>query len=352
MTRYYTNNSTTLTGTFVSSGSDHATLVFVCLGVTSFDNYQKYIWLALRQARLIAPTLHIVVISHANQSSIVYKQLRELNTTFVAYEDLLKHSGILLVEFHRTFFVQGNMEPDGNRMFVQHTSERLLVLHAYMNATNTLDVFHIENDNMLYIDPNELIARFYACDVKFAIPKAAEHTAVTSFLYARSAVEIEHFVRFMIEVFRLGRKKAIDFLNTSWINDMTIAGRYLDLYAMNDSQSRESGIFELPTQFSGDFCLNKARKEPFIIFDACVLGQYYGGRFSVPGIPYWESSRLVDPRGQILDWRRYTGSFRVPFIRELRIVNLHVHSKVLTSFESNRDDQPTGKPSNRTLPKL
>jgi hypothetical protein len=326
----------------INNASQEPTLVFVCIGEHSFTNYQKYIWVALEQARLIEPILSIVVILNSEQPVHVYERLRQSNINPVIYDELLVKNGLLIHEFRRLFFVQGSMEPDGNNMFVQYTTERLLAVHAYMNMTRKWNVFHMENDNMLYVSLKDLLSHMRACDVHLGLPKAALHTAVTSFVYARNPYALEHFVRYTIEIFRLGRQNAIDFLNTTWINDMTIAGRYLDLYAATEDQSRLTGVFELPSQFTDNFCLSRVQAGNPIIFDACVLGQYFGGSYSMPDIPYWEPTRLIDPRGHELIWKKFGHQRRVPFIFGFQIVNIHVHSKQLERFSSNGTNQPTG----------
>ena len=319
-----------------------STLVFVCLGKDCFTKHQKYIWKALEQARLVEVNLPIVVILNSDQPGIVQKQLNRLNVTSVTYEDLLINSSMLMSEFRRAFFVQGPMVPDGNKNFVQYAIERLLTLHAYMNMTRRLNVFHLENDNMLYMNLSDLLSRMQACHVRLAFPKAASHRAITSFVYSRSSHDLEHFVRYVIQIFRLGRTEAIKLLKTSWINDMTIGAHYLSLYAATAEQSKLDGIFELPSQFTSDSCLNGSPAKTQIIFDSCVLGQYFGGRYSRPEIPFWDSTHTLDPRGHLLIWKKLDHRRRVPFILGFRIVNIHVHSKHLEQFSSVAKDPPTG----------
>ncbi len=51
-----------------------------------------------------------------------------------------------------------------------------------MNHTGVSNVFHIENDNMLYVDLYRLAQRMLVCDVRFAFPKAEKDQAVLSFV--------------------------------------------------------------------------------------------------------------------------------------------------------------------------
>ena len=322
--------------------SQEPTLVFVCLGKDCFTKYQRYIWTALEQARLVEVNLPIVVILNSGQPVTVQKQLNRLNVTSVIYEDLLVNNSMLISEFHRAFFVQGQMVPDGNKDFVQYTIQRLLALHTYMNMTRRLNVFHLENDNMLYMNLSDLLPRMHTCHVRLAFPKAASGRAITSFVYARSSYDLEHFVRHVIQIFRLGRTEAIKLLKTNWINDMTIGAHYLSLYAATAEQSRLTGIFELPSHFTSNSCFNENPDKSVIIFDSCVLGQYFGGRYSRPEIPFWDSTYAVDPRGHLLIWKKLDHRRRVPFILGFRIVNIHVHSKRLERFSSVAMNPPTG----------
>lgn len=321
------------------------TLIFTCIGEQAFTKFQPYIWESLRQARLTNPNVSIVVIlSKKAFDQSIHHKLSSLRVMSVIHDNLVE-SNLLLQEFRKIFFVKGSMTPDGNKYFVQFAVERLLSVYAYMNYSGISNVFHIENDNMLYVDLFKLSERMNTCGVKFAIPRAAVNQAVTSFIYVQTSKSMEHFIEWCVNIFRLGPDKAVQYLKTEWINDMTLGAQYLRLYVSSDVV----GVYELPTRFytkSENCCLcylSKDYSEP-IIFDACVLGQYFGGTFGRPNVPHWEENRLVDPRGDILDWQENTeNKLKRPYIRGRHIVNIHVHSKQLEKFSSSGVKQMTGK---------
>jgi len=319
-------------------------LIFTCLGSSGFTKHQIYIWKSISQARVINPKIRIVLIlsKHAFDSSIAQK-LRYLNVTPEINDDIT-FDDPLIQDFHRFFFVETLMEPGGNKQFVQFTLERLFSIHAYMKRNTQIPVFHIENDNMLYVNLRKLSKRMDECGVNLAVPKAAMNQAVVSFIYIRNAHVLEQFIKWCIRVFQLGRPNAIKFLNTSFINDMTLTARYLELRGSTDKQSKLSGVYELPTRFTDELqecCLCFLDNGP-IIFDACVLGQYFGGTYAKPNASHWEPTRLLDPRGETLSWRSLNSKIRVPFIRNQRIANIHVHSKRLEDFSSLGNRQTTG----------
>ena len=312
------------------------TLILTCIGEEAFDKYQPYIWYSLTQARMTNPNVSIVVIlSRTAYRKSIRQRLSALKITSIFHDDLIGTNS-LLQDFRKVFFVKGLMVPGGNKHFVQFAVERLLSVYAYMNYTGVSNVFHIENDNMLYIDLPRLSERMKICGVRFAFPRAAINQAVTSFIYAETSQAIEHFVRWCVNVFKLGPDMAAKYLNTTWINDMTLGAHYLRLYVSPNT----AGVFELPTRFhakSENCCLcylSRDSREQ-IIFDACVIGQYFGGTFSRPNQTHWEENRLFDPRGTVLRWHQDSrDKLKRPFIRDIRIVNIHVHSKQLEQFSS------------------
>lgn len=314
------------------------TLIFTCLGTHAFTKYQTYIWQALQQAQLTNPSIPLVVI--LNKDAYVNSTFRKLHYSkikTVLVEDLLE-SNTLLQEFRRLYFESGGMTPDGNRNFVQYVLERLLVLYAYINQTGLTNIFHLENDNMLYGNLYQLAVQMHVCNVSLGIARAARSQAIASFVFIRNGKAIEHFVRWFLNVFKMGPKKAIEFMGTPSINDMTLGARYLRLFAASPQQSLKTGVFELPTSFYFDIepcCLCHIHSNNPVIFDACVLGQYFGGTHARPDSPHWERNRLVDPRGLLIEWRNSDeDNLRRPYIKNIQIINLHVHSKKLYKFSS------------------
>jgi hypothetical protein len=339
-----------------SYSKNQPTLVYTCLGQEAFTKHQPYIWESLRQARLITGfSLSIVVImSRHSQTSNIQSGMNQLNVTTIIYEDLLlmnNASFALVSDFRQAFFIQGGMTPNGNVDFNQLTTERLFALYAYMTVNRKSNVFHIENDNMLYYDLTDLMHRMHACCVYLGLTRASLTQVVFSFLYVRSASILEHFLRFTIEVFRLGRTKAMDYLKTEWINDMTITSQYLDLFAATPEMSKLNGISQLPITFNSTNCClcTSNNNAETIIFDARTLGQYFGGDYWHPNVSFWWRNDFIDPRGKLLVWTKTQKGLLIPFIKDKRIVNLHVHSKQLERFSSRNDNQPTGKGYNFTI---
>lgn len=104
---------------------------------------------------------------------------------------------------------------------------------------------------------------------------------------------------------------------------------------------------------SQDSCLFKYRP---MLFDSATIGQYFGGTElspHPPSPPWTEANRLWQLHGKTMVWKRSqvkvlattsssssSGSFsgttltiRQPYIDDIPVVNIHIHSKVFNNFD-------------------
>ena len=335
----------------VCEATSKSSIVYVNLG-PSFE-YQNYIWISIRQARLFNPCTPIFLICslEALSTADIQDEIASCRVQTVDYASLTNE---LLTMFRQKFFVQGAMNPDGNVKFNQYTSERLLAVWALMDKFRLQNVIHLENDNMLYSSASDLVFAMQTCDVHLAVPFPSVGIAVVGIAYIRDADALEPFIRFVMRVFAMQPSEAVDYLGTEYVNDMSLLGKFYRENTLSklvaelpskiyEGRARQlngsqEGQFLEPLTFREDHphsCIAEAL--PATIFDSCVLGQFYGGAFGQPGNQWWEDRRQFDPRGKQLWWRVAqvdNREIRLPYVDELRIHNLHVHSKLLQNFAS------------------
>jgi len=316
--------------TLTKSDSD-AVLVYTNLG-DSF-HHQFYIWTSIEQSRKFNPNLEIyLILSKKAVSPEVRNKILQYRLRLFFYDEA---SDPIIDEFKSNFFIQGNMVPiDGNTNFVQYTTERLIYIYVLMKNLGLKNVFHMENDNLLYINLNELLKSFQACKLNFGVPFAAKGQAVVSVLFIRDEQYLKDFIQYVISIFKMGRQKAQELLHTSYINDMTITYAYF--------VDKRGDIAELPDKFykRGENCIWDNAK---IIIDACVLGQWFAGTHTNPSGHHYEDNRLVDPRQSQLVWKNSKFGFKELYLRnaeygEIRVVNMHIHSKELEKYISKQND--------------
>ena len=329
----------------------NGSIVYSNLG-SSFE-YQSYIWVSIRQARLFNPCapIYLICSSEALLEATAREEIASSRVQAVEYESLANE---VLDSFRQSFFVQGTMTPDGNTQFNQFTSERLLAVWALMDKLQLRDVIHLENDNLLYSSASDVVSAMQTCDVHLAIPFVSVRLAVVGIAYIQAADALLPFIKFAINVFEMQPQKAVEYLKTDWVNDMSLLGAFFhenvlsmfiseiptkvyDVRGRDQNASRDEHFLE-PLPFREDHPYNCiAEALPRTIFDSCVLGQFFGGTFGEPGKQFWQEGRQYDPRGKQLWWHTtQLGNYqiRVPYLDNLRIHNLHVHSKLLQNFTS------------------
>ncbi|GFH29876.1 uncharacterized protein HaLaN_28619 [Haematococcus lacustris] len=112
-------------------------------------------------------------------------------------------------DFAHLFYVVGKMTPDGNKNFNLFTTQRFFALHWFMATTNYTDVFHIENDNLVYMNLLRLVPHMHACGVGLTWPYVSATEAVPGFVYLRSAEDLLHLLQYITKIFSMRRKDAI-----------------------------------------------------------------------------------------------------------------------------------------------
>ncbi len=329
----------------------NGSIIYSNLG-SSFE-YQSYIWVSIRQARLFNPCTPIYLIC-SSEALLPASVSEEIVSSRVQTVDYASLSNEVLSTFRQKNYIQGTMSPDGNDKFNQYTSERLLAVWALMDKLQLRDVIHLENDNMLYSAVSDLVSAMHTCDVHLAIPFPSVGLAVVGIAFIRAADALEPFIRFAISVFDMQPPKAIEYLGTEWINDMSLLGKFYHENVLStfvseiptkayEARTRHlnasrDGYFLEPLPFReghAHSCIAEAL--PSTIFDSCVLGQYFGGTYGNPEKQHYQEGRQYDPRGKQLWWRTAgveTHQVWVPYVDNLRIHNLHIHSKLLQNYTS------------------
>ncbi|RKP20319.1 hypothetical protein ROZALSC1DRAFT_28182 [Rozella allomycis CSF55] len=310
-------------------------LVYTVLGTTI--KYQYYIWQSIKQARVLNPFNRIIVIFHLegyeNSKTEIEQNQKEFNFEIVFYDDLAKTSK-LIEEFRSNFFVLADMVPiDGNKDFVRFTTERLIILNELALSYNLKNVFHLENDNMMYIEMKDMIPYFETCNIGVAIPIIDVNQAAVSIIYFREAKDIESLGQFIISMYKKGRAGLEDYMKTNAINDMTLVYKYLSEVNKSETNRR---VTTFPTWIikENDNCLWNEKK---VIYDGAAIGQYFGGTHVDPHARWYEPQRpFKELKGKILIWKPCFSnkSAFCPWIDDRLVVNLHIHSKQLQRFYS------------------
>ena len=218
----------------------------------------------------------------------------------------------------------------GRNDFWTITATRFIYIENCMRERMMINVVHFENDVLIYFDINKFKPqfRFYPT---LAITPGGPDKFITGFMVIKNYKELQYMTTHFISILKdhgvQGVKKQY---NLDMVNEMTLMHAY---------NSDTSSIFPLPTlpfgMWSSHFYLYKS------IFDPASWGQFVGG--TTDGIPgakpkdhYIGQLLLQHPEYTVI-WKEEEKG-KVPYFKydgeEVRINNLHIHSKNLHLYTS------------------
>lgn len=293
----------------------------------------NYLYIAIEQARLFNPAADIYLV--ANKVAITEensKALENISAKVVFCENLRKSVS------HKKFLQSSILDTSFREGFWRNATERFYYLEELIVQHDLKNVFHLENDNMLYVDLSSLISTFSHYKGIAAVFDNDDR-CIPSFLYVAQSTALTKLVEFCAQKAKSGH------------NDM-------EIIALFKKVNKEEVIDCLPivvpaykNKFglrspSGKVVAYDAMYYKYIdefdsIFDAAAIGQYLGGLDPIHGektVGFINESCIFNPSFFSYEWITDNQNRKVPFAvfegKKFRINNLHIHSKRLISFKS------------------
>lgn len=297
-------------------------IVFVHAG----PRLPAHVEVALFQARLFNPDCPIYLLANQSALNNFHPQDGSINATYVPLESL-----------HRTrahnMWSQNLIIRDWNLY-----SERFLYLHDFMQQYQLENVFHMEHDNMIYVNLETLLPIFLNNYKGLGITFDNDEHCVCGFMYIRDRAIMEDFAQFFA-----------DHAHIDW-SDMEVPVRfksargaqktvsYLPIVVeeyVNDHRNLKS-YHNNTTTMPYRYCQNFDQFQS--VFDAAALGQFLVGTHREFPAGFINERCLFSPLSFTYEWRLDEQNRRIPYLiyknKRYRINNLHVHSKNLAAFSS------------------
>jgi len=299
-------------------------LVFVHLG----DTLPAYLEDAVWQARLFNPNTDIYVIADNNA---LQKPHNLHEYAHVILTQMLKPS-----EQHVLFLRNLKLDKRDRRVLGACAIERFLYLHDFMLQYDVQDVFHLENDNLLFFDLNELLSVFKQNYSGIAATFDNDMRCIPGFVYVANKETMAHLADFFaknimsrlsdMHVLGLYKKRYPELIKTLPI----VPAAYHKAYLLKSATGLKT---QGPEAYSAHIDKFKS------LFDAAALGQYLGGTNCPNPVPgFINESCLFNPARFKYAFKIDALGRRVPYLvfhdNTYRINNLHVHCKKLTKFLS------------------
>ena len=218
--------------------------------------------------------------------------------------------------------------------FWRYSTERLFALHAFLDENSLTEVFHFENDVLIFTDLQRLapaVSRLYS---HLAITPLSDTAVTTGMLYIKDPSSLEHLCSSILEQLVTGSTRQTVETYGGMVNDMTL---------MHDYRMRHGpeNLGLLPILPRGPY--SDGARDLGGIFDPASWGQYVDGtptpHNQPPGFTdreHFIGKELLGKRHEII-WRNTNGSHGEPFVvtddtTTTKLMTLHVHSKRLERY--------------------
>jgi hypothetical protein len=213
------------------------------------------------------------------------------------------------------------------------TALRLIYIENFMKQNKMINVCHFENDVLLYFNIKELHGKFIKLYPNLAITVGGPDKCITGFMFIKSYKDLELMTQFFVEMLQLGKNEVIKRYGMDMVNEMTLIRAY--------SKDYPEAIKFLPILPFGEFSNNY--NEFNSIFDPASWGQFVGGNIQEkkPGLKpedHYIGQLLREHLGYDVVWHWDDEKRLIPYFRfnkqEVKINNLHIHSKNLSKYMS------------------
>lgn len=214
------------------------------------------------------------------------------------------------------------------------TALRLIYIENLMCKYKLKHVYHFENDIMLYQDISTLHPKISQLYSQMAITVGGPDKCMTGFMYISSYKSLEHMTKFFIDLLhKYDKKKLVSMYKMDMVNEMTLMRAY--------SKEFPENLQFLPILPFGEWSTNFTEFNS--IFDPASWGQFVGGNAQQkvpeckPEDHYIGQLLRANPEYTVM-WKTIDNRL-IPHFKygnhEVRINNLHIHSKALHLYKSN-----------------
>jgi len=305
------------------------------------DSIPLYIHDCVKQIRLWNFSTPIYIILNTVQNNIDF-----WNNLVKNYSVILVLTNSLAPTQHHTFF-NNNFQGDTQfrKGYWKHVKERFYFIEELMIRDNLIDVISMEYDVLLYVDFTTLINKCKTSSQTLRMVRDNDLRGHPAFLYIPNYNMISHFNMFLTSI-----------VNTK-LEDMQSLAAYANTYSDKINyfpvitEMRRKSILHrksLSGHESVDSSYLSQDSEHFLcLFDSLVVGQWVGGIDSrnTGGqkiVNYENESALYNIKEMNLVWKKCEDNFLwQPILDGRPLATIHMHSKALGSFMSDRSNYPT-----------
>lgn len=211
---------------------------------------------------------------------------------------------------------------------------RLFYIENFLKKFELTDVYHFENDVLLYYDLEKYHHIFQRLYQNIAITPGGTDKSMTGFMFVRNSEALARMTQFFISALHIyGMQGIIAAYHMDMVNEMTLMKAYSLDYG-------SKYITDLPILPFGEHSENYSEFNS--VFDPASWGQFVGGTQTwgpgaTPPDHYIGQLLMAHPEYAVI-WHQDEQRRNVPYFKygtnEVKINNLHIHSKNLHLYMS------------------
>ena len=221
-----------------------------------------------------------------------------------------------------------------------HVKERFFYMEELMRDYSLTDVISMEYDIMLYMPLTTLVPALKAYTKNLSIVMDNETRGHPGFMYIPSEEAIHEFNFHIMQMIK------------SDLEDMQLLALYASRYSEKVSFLPVIPPTTTPRiSLQGHMSANPSflwagASELGVLFDSLVIGQWVGGvdprnSNGIPSLKFENEGALYSMKEYDFSWERCNGLWR-PIMAGTPVATIHMHSKALYCFLSDRCDEPVG----------
>jgi hypothetical protein len=303
-------------------------IVFVHIG----EKAPSYLKESITQAQLFNPQTTIYVLGNQKALKSFFKKNSFKNVQAVYLENIKK------LPTHEQFLEKYSLDKIHHNILWRVSIERFFYLASFIKQNKLQDVFHLENDNMLYTDLSQDLSIFREKYPTIGATLDNDDRCIAGFFYINNPEALisltnyiaDHAKENLTDMSLIGKF----YKETKGLNLLPIVPE--SYHAIHTLKSMTNLSSQNPSIFSQNINLFHS------LFDAAALGQYLGGvdtnYNSELHIGFINESALFQAKNFNFVWQKDAQDRRVPYVKFdgklYKINNLHIHSKQLNLFRS------------------
>jgi hypothetical protein len=295
-------------------------MVLIHLG----DTFPIYILDCIHQFRIFNKDANLFLLCDDTYNIIIQKYLPYILSYNII---LINIHHIDKSQIHLDFIKKSTLDKDFRNGFWFKTAQRFFVLEDFVLKYNINNIFHIEYDNLIYMDISNILKIINSAYNDSAGIFDNDYQCIASFIYFKNKESLQSLTQYLFNN------------QQSFPNEMASLGAYRK---ENPNLIQHLPILTKDYLFNNDNIYTNNSEYFNCIFDGRAIGQYVGGvdpnNINGNTEGFINKDVIFNVSKINFNWKKSNNKY-IPFACDVPVVNLHIHCKNLLKWSSDRESK-------------